>query len=648
MTYSIKELGWKQAEIGKRLGITQPNVSMPLNYKLDNFSSEKLMPLHRSRMSAAACLSGLGLCMLLTSCLANAAAKVTLAVNAFFASGSAATGRANQLQLQEFACRLARFEIEIVIAVGHADARERNAEALAKARAVAVQRVLIENGLDRKKTYQEGKAAKQPIASNFTKHGRAKNRRVEVEAVPGQFLGVGGKTSRSCNPITAAIDDDDVLTLKKLSAFAPYMTHSMVWSPAVEHAIRKDKKAAIAFLTGKNFFARLDPSERAGILEVLVRTLRFDLLTKLPPRYARPGNFPKGFDPFSYLICLEPPKEKVADEILAWLIEHGHRIRGHNQSALKCAIAAADRPMVVRLLELGADLNETDKQYAPAVFSSPGDVEFLAWLASLGAKFGAVTENGGTALHHIEIKSPQVLEWLLQQGIDINSRSAELGANPLTAQIHRLSREMVLEMVRRGADISNQDNSGATPLVLAIRYGNTGAIRALVDAGVDCRQLLGPERRTLLHAVIAARASVRNLLETLERCGVDVLATDAQGNSALHLAVRHGDAETLRLLARLAYSSNAKNAMGDTPLHIAASRAVKVGAYVSVGPSPRPYVVARLVEEKLAMVNILIAAGADRASLDAASRTAVQRIADSEGQEEIVEMLRIPDSKKMP
>ena len=39
----LKELGWKQTEIGKRLGIAQPNVSMLLNYKLDNFSSEKLM-----------------------------------------------------------------------------------------------------------------------------------------------------------------------------------------------------------------------------------------------------------------------------------------------------------------------------------------------------------------------------------------------------------------------------------------------------------------------------------------------------------------------------------------------------------------------------------------------------------------------------
>ena len=39
----IKALGLKQAEVAKRLGIAQPNVSALTNYRLDNFSSEKLM-----------------------------------------------------------------------------------------------------------------------------------------------------------------------------------------------------------------------------------------------------------------------------------------------------------------------------------------------------------------------------------------------------------------------------------------------------------------------------------------------------------------------------------------------------------------------------------------------------------------------------
>ena len=40
---SIQALSLKQAEVAKRLGIAQPNVSALVNYRLDNFSSEKLL-----------------------------------------------------------------------------------------------------------------------------------------------------------------------------------------------------------------------------------------------------------------------------------------------------------------------------------------------------------------------------------------------------------------------------------------------------------------------------------------------------------------------------------------------------------------------------------------------------------------------------
>ena len=39
----IKALHLKQSEIGSLLGLAQPNVSALMNYRLDNFSSEKLL-----------------------------------------------------------------------------------------------------------------------------------------------------------------------------------------------------------------------------------------------------------------------------------------------------------------------------------------------------------------------------------------------------------------------------------------------------------------------------------------------------------------------------------------------------------------------------------------------------------------------------
>ncbi len=44
----IQAMGMKQAEVAKRLGIAQPNVSALTNYRLDNFSSEKLMEFFNS------------------------------------------------------------------------------------------------------------------------------------------------------------------------------------------------------------------------------------------------------------------------------------------------------------------------------------------------------------------------------------------------------------------------------------------------------------------------------------------------------------------------------------------------------------------------------------------------------------------------
>ena len=42
---------------------------------------------------------------------------------------------------------------------------------------------LVSKGIEKNRVYTEGKGEKQPIASNKTKEGRAKNRRVEIEVV---------------------------------------------------------------------------------------------------------------------------------------------------------------------------------------------------------------------------------------------------------------------------------------------------------------------------------------------------------------------------------------------------------------------------------------------------------------------------------
>jgi len=75
--------------------------------------------------------------------------------------------------------------------IGHTDDKgdEKNNMSLSKLRAASVRDYLISKGVDASKIITTGKGETKPIASNETKEGRAKNRRVEI-----QVLGrVGGE-----------------------------------------------------------------------------------------------------------------------------------------------------------------------------------------------------------------------------------------------------------------------------------------------------------------------------------------------------------------------------------------------------------------------------------------------------------------------
>ena len=69
--------------------------------------------------------------------------------------------------------------------VGHADSSGGDAlnQKLSIARAEAVKKVLVDNGIEKNRVYTEGKGSKAPVADNKTADGRAKNRRVEIEVV---------------------------------------------------------------------------------------------------------------------------------------------------------------------------------------------------------------------------------------------------------------------------------------------------------------------------------------------------------------------------------------------------------------------------------------------------------------------------------
>lgn len=79
--------------------------------------------------------------------------------------------------------KLAGVDVEMVIATGHTDSVGTDAynQKLSERRAAAVKEYLVSRGIPASKITTLGKGESQPVATNKTKEGRQKNRRVDIE-----------------------------------------------------------------------------------------------------------------------------------------------------------------------------------------------------------------------------------------------------------------------------------------------------------------------------------------------------------------------------------------------------------------------------------------------------------------------------------
>ena len=114
------------------------------------------------------------------------AEKVTLAADVHFDFDKAVLKPEGRSKLDELVGKIKSMNLEVVIAIGHADSIGSDAYnmKLSTRRAdKAVKAYLVSKGIEANRVYTEGKGERQPIASNRTKEGRAKNRRVEIEVI---------------------------------------------------------------------------------------------------------------------------------------------------------------------------------------------------------------------------------------------------------------------------------------------------------------------------------------------------------------------------------------------------------------------------------------------------------------------------------
>lgn len=113
------------------------------------------------------------------------ASKVVFNADAFFDFDKAVLKPEGRKLLDQVATQVQTINLETIIAVGYTDSIGSVAYnlKLSQRRANAVKTYLVSKGIDPNRIYTEGKGKSNPVASNKTAAGRAKNRRVEIEIV---------------------------------------------------------------------------------------------------------------------------------------------------------------------------------------------------------------------------------------------------------------------------------------------------------------------------------------------------------------------------------------------------------------------------------------------------------------------------------
>lgn len=113
------------------------------------------------------------------------AKKVTFNADTFFDFDKATLKPEGRNILDQVAQQATQLNLESLIATGHTDSIGTNTynQKLSERRAASVKNYLISRGVPADQIIASGRGETQPVASNKTREGRAKNRRVEIEIV---------------------------------------------------------------------------------------------------------------------------------------------------------------------------------------------------------------------------------------------------------------------------------------------------------------------------------------------------------------------------------------------------------------------------------------------------------------------------------
>jgi len=238
--------------------------------------------------------------------------------------------------------------------------------------------------------------------------------------------------------------------------------------------------------------------------------------------------------------------------MLKKLIALGADLKIQNQAGdnlLFRAINGGNLEIIGILLDNGFTVDmKTSWGATPAVYAArTGNVDVIKFLASRGADLKA--KNGDFTLLHDAAFSErtEAIEYLLDQGLNIEARGQEIGT-PLLLAVDFGNIPGALALVRRGADVNAADKNGITVLRHAVMKGANELVALALAKKADIRAAEPRNGKTVLHE--AALRGYSAIVKDLLTAGADKNAKDNKGRTALSYALKYGNGAAADVLKK--------------------------------------------------------------------------------------------------
>lgn len=281
-------------------------------------------------------------------------------------------------------------------------------------------------------------------------------------------------------------------------------------------------------------------------------------------------------------------------KIISALLEYGLRINVKNKfghDALTLAVYNNERlPIIQRLLDNSADINSRDNKGRTPLMAAAirGNDAVMQYLIKRGADFNAKDNNDVSVLDYYNkhtylqtlphnISKFATPSERLEQEYDFITENHYKYNNMLKQSVFDENADsMVTEAIKNNADIDILTENGCTTLLNASRLNSPqNILEKLLNAGAKINATCENNQNALMLIISNADDKIPLIQQVqkiryLAKKGIDINATDDEGNTALMYASIHKSAPGLvQALIENNADINKKNKSGETALMLA-------------------------------------------------------------------------------